>query len=194
MTFLSSMTKEFMNCQIVTIKENVLRTVVAFAFQKNSPYVGVFGHFIKEMREKGTLSRILDGVNYHHQKCPDYSGKPMGFDSCLSPFFVLAFGLIACIVAFILECLNIAGLKEISGSGKRMNDEESSMTKEQPKSLEDQVKELTYENKELNYLLKIARSEDGSEESGVIEVEDLRLQIKSLNEQLRQCRQNHKQE
>ena len=64
----------------------------AYGFQKDSPYLGLFNHFLKEMREKGVLKQILNKYETGTQVCPDESGKPLGFESCFTAFLALLSG------------------------------------------------------------------------------------------------------
>ena len=64
----------------------------AYGLQKDSPYLGLINHFIKELREKGALIQILNKYETGTQVCPDESGKPLGFESCFTAFLALLSG------------------------------------------------------------------------------------------------------
>jgi hypothetical protein len=49
---------EYEDCKIVVIPAKYDTKPYAYGFQKDSPYLGVFNYYIKEMREKGTLKQI----------------------------------------------------------------------------------------------------------------------------------------
>ena len=49
---------EYENCEVVAIPAKYDTKPYAFGFQKDSPYLGVFNYYIKEMREKGSLKQI----------------------------------------------------------------------------------------------------------------------------------------
>jgi hypothetical protein len=66
---------------------------MAYGFQKHSPYVQLFNHHIIDMRENGILNQILERYATPQQICPDYSGKPLGFESCFTAFLVFLIGL-----------------------------------------------------------------------------------------------------
>ena len=65
---------------------------MTYGFQKDSPYLGLFNHYMKEMREKGVLKQILNKYEIGTQVCPDESGKPLGFESCFTALLVLLSG------------------------------------------------------------------------------------------------------
>ena len=63
----------------------------------------MFNFYLKEMREKGSLKKILDKYESPPQVCPDYNGKPLGFGAVFTAFGVLGLGVIAGILLFLLE-------------------------------------------------------------------------------------------
>ena len=65
---------------------------MSYGFQKDSPYLGLFNHYIKELREKGILNQISNKYDTGAQVCPDESGKPLGFESCFTAFLALLAG------------------------------------------------------------------------------------------------------
>ena len=75
----------------------------AYGFQKDSPYLGLFNHFLKEMREKGSLKQILNKYESGAQVCPDESGKSLGFESVFTAFLALLSGLVLGFILLILE-------------------------------------------------------------------------------------------
>ena len=77
----------------------------AYGFQKDSPYLGLFNHYLKEMREKGALKQILNKYESGAQVCPDESGKPLGFESVFTAFLALLSGLALGLVIYGLEHL-----------------------------------------------------------------------------------------
>ena len=50
------------SCDIIAIPGKYDIQPYAFGFQKNSPYLSIFNHYIKELREKGSLQQILSGI------------------------------------------------------------------------------------------------------------------------------------
>ena len=68
--------------------------------------MGVFNHFLKELREKGSLKQILKKYESGAQVCPDMSGQPLGFESCFTAFLVLLGGLAVGLIVMLLECIS----------------------------------------------------------------------------------------
>ncbi len=54
------------------------------------------------MRERGSLRKLLSSAE-KERECPSQSGKPIGFDSCLSAFLVLMLGLISGLTLICIE-------------------------------------------------------------------------------------------
>ena len=61
----------------------------AYGFQKHSPYLGLFNHFLNEMREKGVMKQILEKYESAAQVCPDMSGKPLEINTSFTAFILL---------------------------------------------------------------------------------------------------------
>jgi hypothetical protein len=59
---------------------------------------------IKELKEKGTYDKIAANYEPQPQICPDMSGQPLGFDSCITLFLIILAGLSACICLLVTEC------------------------------------------------------------------------------------------
>ena len=94
---------EYFDCQVIAIPAKYDYKPYAYGFQKDSPYLGIFNYYLKEMREKGTLKQILNQFESRPQVCPDYSGKPLGFDSCFTAFLALMTGMGLGLLLWILE-------------------------------------------------------------------------------------------
>ena len=75
----------------------------AFFLQKHSPYLGIFNYYLKEMQEKGALKQIKEKYGSRSQVCPDYSGKPLGFDSCFTAFCALMTGMVIGFATWLFE-------------------------------------------------------------------------------------------
>ena len=98
---------DYLNCKIVPVPgAKILSTPAAMAFQKDSPYSKLFGYYMRKMRERGELRKLLNvPVNeVQQQDCPGQSGKPIGFDSCLAAFLILISGMTS---GFVLICLEL---------------------------------------------------------------------------------------
>lgn len=96
----------------------------AYGFQKDSPFLGIFNFYLKEMREKGALKQIrmkydpreqvyfcmhfssqtIAFFGLIFQKCPDFTGKALGLPSVFTAFLVLLAGIALGFVLFIIEC------------------------------------------------------------------------------------------
>ena len=63
---------------------------MGWTFQKHSPYLPLFDHYLKMMMEKGTFQNLNNRFKPPPQICPDGAGKPIGFSSSLTAF--LSFG------------------------------------------------------------------------------------------------------
>ncbi len=103
---------EYISCEVIATPNKYDTKPYAYGFQKDSPYLGIFNYYLKDMREKGTLKQIQKKFESQPQVCPDYSGKPLGFDSCFTAFCVLLFGMAVGFLFWICECLSgLCGLK-----------------------------------------------------------------------------------
>ena len=47
----------------------------------------MFDFFINQLKEKGSIVQIQETYEPSPQKCPDYSGQPLGYESCFTAFF-----------------------------------------------------------------------------------------------------------
>ena len=95
--------KQYTDCKIIAIPAKYNFKPYAFGFQKDSPFLPMFNFYLKEMREKGSLKKILDKYESPPQVCPDYNGKPLGFGAVFTAFGVLGLGVVAGIFLFLLE-------------------------------------------------------------------------------------------
>ena len=87
-----SQSASYQTCEIITIPAKYDPMHVAIAYQKDSPYNGLFDYYLREMREKGSLKQILNKYEIGTQFCPDESGKPLGLESCFTAFLALLAG------------------------------------------------------------------------------------------------------
>ena len=80
-------------CLIRTAKFSYLKTPIAFAFQKNSPYTKLFSHFLLKMRESGEVTAIyrkhlnaLKDLKHRNDVCSRKSKECMpGQSDCVPP-------------------------------------------------------------------------------------------------------------
>ena len=101
--FSGSSFKEYVDCKLVVARGKYDFKPYAYGFQKDSPFLFLFNHFMNEMREKGTMGQILTKYEPKSQNCPDYSGKPLGISTCITAFVILTFGMGICVLLFFLE-------------------------------------------------------------------------------------------
>ena len=95
---------EYAACEVIQIPSKYDFKPYAYGFQKDSPYLQLFNHYLKEMREKGTLKKILNKYKAAPQVCPDSSGLPLGFESVFTAFLLLVGGIILGLILFCIEC------------------------------------------------------------------------------------------
>jgi hypothetical protein len=96
---------EYSNCEFIVIPAKYHFTPVAYGFQKDSPYLGIFNYFIFELKQMGSYEKIAQKYEHKPQICPNYSGKALGFDSCVTMFLVILMGLGLGFLLLSLECL-----------------------------------------------------------------------------------------
>ncbi len=99
----------------------------AWGFQKDSPLLGLFNFYLKEMREKGALKKILNKYEAQPQVCPDYSGQPLGMDNCFTAFVMLLGAGVLSIILMGIESISIA-------TGKPLPPYETMPEEEEPAS------------------------------------------------------------
>ena len=92
-----------MDCKIIAIPAKYNFKPYAYGFQKNSPFLPLFNYYLEEMREGGSLDKILEEYKSQPQICPDDSGKPLGFGSVFTAFGIWCFGFGIGILIFGLE-------------------------------------------------------------------------------------------
>ena len=83
-------TDEFINCKIIAIPSKLDYRVVGWTFQKHSPYLPLFNHYLKMMMEKGIFKNLNNRFQPPPQICPDGAGKPIGFRNSITAFLVLS--------------------------------------------------------------------------------------------------------
>ena len=83
-------TDEFINCKIIAIPSKLDHRYVGWTFQKHSPYLPLFNHYLKMMMEKGIFKNLNNRFQPPPQICPDGAGKPIGFRNSITAFLVLS--------------------------------------------------------------------------------------------------------
>ena len=67
---------------------------ISWVFQKNSPYLNIFNFYFHKFKENGIWNSIEERYKIQPQVCPDLSGQPIEFSSCISAFLTLLLGFI----------------------------------------------------------------------------------------------------
>ena len=98
---------QYSECKIIAIPAKYNFKPYAFGFQKDSPFLPMFNFYLKEMREKGSLKKILDKYESPPQVCPDLNGEPLSFSAVFTAFGILCFGAILGIFIFALEGISV---------------------------------------------------------------------------------------
>ena len=66
---------EFAKCKIIATPAKLDFKPYAFGFQKDSPFLPLFDHYLNEMKEKGSLKQIQEKYAPPTQICADYRWK-----------------------------------------------------------------------------------------------------------------------
>ena len=95
---------EYRNCLLEGTNLLVDKVDLAFALQRNSPYLDLFNHAMQRIIESGELERIHRKHRVEEPACNDPGkGKPIGFENILLVFLILGSGTFVSIVICILE-------------------------------------------------------------------------------------------
>ena len=79
---------------IVLTKGKYMRHEVSWVFPKNSPYLNIFNYYFENFKENGIWKSIEERHKIHPQVCPELSGQPIEYSSCISAFLALLLGII----------------------------------------------------------------------------------------------------
>ena len=96
-------TKEYEQCELIILPKTYGYFSFAMGFQKNSPYARIFNHYLKQMRQDGTLDKNLKTYEAAPQVCPDNTGKALGFNNLIFPVFVLILGCLFGLATLMIE-------------------------------------------------------------------------------------------
>ena len=100
----------YTNCDVVVMPGVYGVDKGGIGFQKNSPYVRLFNHYLRKMKENGILKRIMKKYAYDTVNCFDNKGtKSISFKSCFTAFIILLFGMIVAIL--LMTCENLFHMK-----------------------------------------------------------------------------------
>ena len=100
--------EEFQTCKIIALPAKYNIQPYAMVFQKDSPYLPLFNHYVNEMREKGALQQIMKHYQPDPQDCGDDTGRPLGFNNCITAFLVPIAGMILAMILFLIETVSVA--------------------------------------------------------------------------------------
>ena len=89
----SRATKEYQQCEILILPKKYSRGFLAFGLQKDSPYQGLFDHYLNKMKQDGVLDKLINEYEPPPQICPDLTGKALGFNNLIFPFLTLITGI-----------------------------------------------------------------------------------------------------
>jgi hypothetical protein len=135
---------EYVNCEYVAIPAKHGFIPYAYGFQKDSPYLDLFNHLIIQLIESGSYKKISRKYESKPQICPDYSGKSIGFNSCVTMFLVMLMGLGLGFLLLLLECHLKYFIPDLNWFNSNPPTEESL-----------EVQELKLENRQLKQQLRL---------------------------------------
>ena len=95
--------QQYLDCEITPLRQKYEYKPYAFAFQTDSPYLGLFNYYINRLRENGALERTKNEIEPSPQECPDQTGKALGMKNCFGAFLVMMSGFGAGLVVLIFE-------------------------------------------------------------------------------------------
>lgn len=104
--FLSSYSA-YLDCKVIAIPARYDIKPYAYGFQKDSPYLDVFNFHFKKLKENGVYDQIVMKYKPRPQVCPDFSGQPLGFGSCISLFLIILAGHVFGLSLMLIECILI---------------------------------------------------------------------------------------
>ncbi len=97
--------KAYQDCEIVVTDGKYFISPYAWMFPKNSPFLPIFNHYIREIIESGQWNAIVEKYSPPPQICPYTSGKPIEFANCFTAFLILCIGLTASLLALCAESI-----------------------------------------------------------------------------------------
>ena len=73
----------------------MIQVSISWGFQKDSPYIKIFNYHINNLRESGTIDKILFEGEVNGQVCRSGNGQyyAIRFTNILSAFVALCFGI-----------------------------------------------------------------------------------------------------
>ena len=99
--------QELKQCDIIEVKSNgpILNVFRSFAFKKDSPYVNLFNHHLKNFLYNGLIPRTIMRHNAFVQNCPKPETKSIGYQKCLVAFLPMAAGIAISLVLLVFESI-----------------------------------------------------------------------------------------
>ena len=91
-----------------------MRYEVAWVFPKNSPYLNIFNFYFHKFKDHGIWNSIEERHKIQPQVCPDLSGQPIEYSSCISAFLALLLGFIISSFLVMMECGKVKLYKNVS--------------------------------------------------------------------------------
>ena len=88
----SRVSKEYTKCEVIALPKKYKLKYFALGLQKDSPYLGIFNYYLLEMIQTGTLEEIVRSYRALPQMCPNLTGRALGFNSLITPFFIMSAG------------------------------------------------------------------------------------------------------
>ena len=70
--YIHSSTEKYIKCEIIALPGEYDYKSLAFAYQLNSPYAGIFDYHINLARENGIIEQSISKYQGHKQSCPDF--------------------------------------------------------------------------------------------------------------------------
>ena len=98
---------EYQDCKIIALPTGYNVQPYSLVFQKNSQYLPLINHAVNRMREAGALQQIKKEYQPKTQECGDDTGKPLGFNNCITVFLVMVSGLILAAILFFMETIAV---------------------------------------------------------------------------------------
>ena len=96
--------EEFIECKITDVGFSLENIHLAFAVQKNSPYLGPLNRALKKMLENGEIERFKIKDGGHQPECVENGrGKSIGFATVVFPFMIFIFGMSFSLLLFFCE-------------------------------------------------------------------------------------------
>ena len=75
----------------------------AFPFQKDSPYLKIFNRKLKELKEKGIISKIISKHRLTPRDCQTSAATSIDVEDCFTAYLIWAFGLILGLLFLMVE-------------------------------------------------------------------------------------------